>query len=170
MIPYASACSSHEQPRTYAFSRDSADARSRTADGTLRIVQLIEDQRFDLAAAEIAPLERGTDLDREVAVILSRWLDERRRPRPDGGGVAVPPKTSEPAPDRLPEDVTRLKNEGLNHYSEGRLDQAIRCWNEALEISPGDPEIEKFLRRAREVRRNCDGSTGTAPPAPALGS
>ena len=44
--------------------------------------------------------------------------------------------------------ISRLMEEGLQHYGEGRMDRAAGCWREVLRIEPGHPEAEDYLRTA----------------------
>ncbi len=44
--------------------------------------------------------------------------------------------------------VSRLMEEGLHHYGEGRMDQAAGCWREVLRLEPGHPQAEDYLRTA----------------------
>jgi hypothetical protein len=44
--------------------------------------------------------------------------------------------------------ISRLMEEGLQHYGEGRMDRAARCWREVLRLEPGHPEAEDYLRTA----------------------
>ncbi len=44
--------------------------------------------------------------------------------------------------------ISRLMEEGLEHYGEGRMDQAAGCWREVLRLEPGHPEAEDYLRTA----------------------
>lgn len=44
--------------------------------------------------------------------------------------------------------ISRLMEEGLEHYGEGRMDRAAGCWREVLRLEPGHPEAEDYLRTA----------------------
>lgn len=44
--------------------------------------------------------------------------------------------------------ISRLMEEGLHHYGEGRMDQAAGCWREVLRLDPGHPQAEDYLRTA----------------------
>ena len=44
--------------------------------------------------------------------------------------------------------ISRLMEEGLEHYGEGRMDRAAECWREVLRLEPGHPEAEDYLRTA----------------------
>jgi tetratricopeptide (TPR) repeat protein len=44
--------------------------------------------------------------------------------------------------------ISRLMEEGLRHYGEGRMDQAAGCWGEVLHLEPDHPEAQDYLRTA----------------------
>jgi len=46
------------------------------------------------------------------------------------------------------EQISRLMEEGLRHYGEGRTDQAAGCWREVLQLEPVHPEARDYLRSA----------------------
>ena len=44
--------------------------------------------------------------------------------------------------------ISRLMEEGLIHYGEGRMDEAGDCWREVLRLEPGHPEALDYMRSA----------------------
>ena len=44
--------------------------------------------------------------------------------------------------------VARLMAEGLDHYGHDRVDRAVACWRQVLDIAPGHPEASDYLRSA----------------------
>jgi len=46
------------------------------------------------------------------------------------------------------EQISQLMEEGLRHYGEGRNRQAAGCWREVLQLEPGHPEAQDYLRSA----------------------
>ncbi len=44
--------------------------------------------------------------------------------------------------------ISRLMEEGLRHYGEGRMGQAAGCWREVLHLEPGHPGAQDYLRSA----------------------
>jgi tetratricopeptide (TPR) repeat protein len=46
------------------------------------------------------------------------------------------------------EQISRLMEEGLLHYGEGRMDEAGDCWREVLRLEPGHPEALDYMRSA----------------------
>jgi hypothetical protein len=44
--------------------------------------------------------------------------------------------------------ISRLMEEGLHHYGEGRMGQAAGCWREVLHLEPGHPGAQDYLRSA----------------------
>jgi hypothetical protein len=36
-------------------------------------------------------------------------------------------------------------------YGEGKLERALDCWRQALDLDPADEEAERFVRRAEAV-------------------
>ena len=46
------------------------------------------------------------------------------------------------------EQISRLMEEGLHHYGEGRMGQAAACWREVLDLEPGHPGAQDYLRSA----------------------
>ena len=44
--------------------------------------------------------------------------------------------------------ISRLMEEGLIHYGEGRMDEACDCWREVLRLEPGHPEALDYMRSA----------------------
>ena len=46
------------------------------------------------------------------------------------------------------DQIADLLEEGLDHYGEGRMEQAAECWREVLRLEPGHPGAEDYLRTA----------------------
>ena len=44
--------------------------------------------------------------------------------------------------------ISRMMEEGLHHYGEGRMGQAAACWREVLNLEPGHPGAQDYLRSA----------------------
>lgn len=56
--------------------------------------------------------------------------------------------------------IARLLQEGLDHYGEGRVGEAERCWGEVLFLDPENAEARDYLGTLEE-----DGESGASPPA-----
>jgi len=46
------------------------------------------------------------------------------------------------------EQISQLMEEGLRYYGEGRISQAAGCWRQVLQLEPGHPEAQDYLRSA----------------------
>jgi len=46
------------------------------------------------------------------------------------------------------DQISRLLEEGLHHYGEGRISQAAGCWREVLHLEPDHPGAQDYLRSA----------------------
>ncbi len=46
------------------------------------------------------------------------------------------------------EQISRLMEEGLIHYGEGRMVEAADSWREVLRLEPGHPEAQDYMRSA----------------------
>jgi tetratricopeptide (TPR) repeat protein len=64
--------------------------------------------------------------------------------------------------------VGRLVREGLDHFGEGDVAGALRCWEEVLRIDPGHAEALDYLEAARGEPDPLDGAAAPgAADAPA---
>jgi len=50
--------------------------------------------------------------------------------------------------------VLLLIDSGQKHYSEGLLDRAIFSWQKAVQLDPGNRELEQLLERAQLFQSN----------------
>ena len=48
--------------------------------------------------------------------------------------------------ERTQERIARLLQEGLDHYGEGRIEEAERCWGEVLFLDPENREARDYLQ------------------------
>jgi len=59
--------------------------------------------------------------------------------------------------------VELFRNSGAKAFNEGNYADAIALWEQALALKPGDPELTKSLKRARDAQTNA-GKTGITQP------
>ncbi len=64
---------------------------------------------------------------------------------------------------KLPE----LIDQGIKAYTRGLLEEAERCWREALEIDPENERARAYLRQLRERNERLAAESGAPAPAPA---
>ena len=58
---------------------------------------------------------------------------------------------------RRPDDAKALEYLGYTHYREERIERAIEAWKRALDLAPENPELQRWLGRAKreiEVERS----------------
>lgn len=67
---------------------------------------------------------------------------------PDSEGLLAAAREAQEA-EELRRRVTALYNQGLRHMEVGELPEAIRCFEEAQRLEPGDQETEELLSRVR---------------------
>ncbi len=59
-------------------------------------------------------------------------------------------------PTRPTQDWESLKEKGRRLYSEGRIQEALGCWQEVLTSRPEDEEARRLVRRAETVLTRTD--------------
>lgn len=64
-----------------------------------------------------------------------------------------------------PLNLIAIRNLAELHYERGNWNRSIELFEEFLFEYPGDPEIERMLRKARESKRNADREAHADEPA-----
>jgi len=58
------------------------------------------------------------------------------------------------------EEIRRLYLQGVEHYTQGELEQAIAAWRRLLRIDPGNEKAASSIKRAQEKMRQSEGAPG----------
>jgi tetratricopeptide (TPR) repeat protein len=117
------------------------------------------------AAAPVAPPTLSAELLRELPRLYRQGLDALATGRSDDAlrlleqVVAIQPGYQQAAVILERECLTR----GLEHFSAGRLEQAIAMWERALRVDPHDPKTLGYLARAHEQMARARAISESSP-------
>lgn len=155
-IAPSSSCSLREERRALAPPAPG----SLLIEEALRVLELVERGSLEESAERLRALRPRFAAERDLEVVealLAAWIESRREspaasfPRAPGPLAAGSTEAGPPAAESAAE---RLRRQGIVLYSQGKVDEAIRSWREALEIEPADEEARALIRRAQAVLGN----------------
>jgi tetratricopeptide (TPR) repeat protein len=52
---------------------------------------------------------------------------------------------------------------GLESYTEGRLEEAVKIWDKALQLEPENVQVRRYLNRAHAKLARARSTEGTRP-------
>jgi tetratricopeptide (TPR) repeat protein len=106
------------------------------------ILQKAKNKLNDIISEKIKLAEQSTNFLKK-----KKLLEEGLQIDPDNEVIKEMLKTIDK---KIDEEVTKLYFKGVDYYAEDKLKEAIKVWEEALQLKPNHKRISVDLARAKE--------------------
>jgi tetratricopeptide (TPR) repeat protein len=144
-----------------AEKRRSEEEQKRAADVQRLLKQgraALQARQFDTAATALAEARRLAPTDPDVARALND-LDRERN------AAAAEARARQQQQERKRSEFNRFLSQAQSAMAARRYDEAIRAYNEALGLQPGDPAATRGLREATQARDAARPRPPSPPPS-----